>query len=114
MTGPAWGDGPVSMVRGLEVDLPEGPDGTARWTELETTGAGEVGIWQIDPGTVHDVEVDEVFVVLSGRATILAEGSTGTVVAPGDVVRLRAGTATTWVVTERLRKVYLTWAADRV
>jgi len=82
VTGPAWGDGPVSVVRGLEVDLPEGPDSTAQWIELETTGAGEVGIWQIDPVTVHDVEVDEVLVVLSGRATILVEGSPRMVVAP--------------------------------
>ena len=87
-----------------------GSEGTTRWTALGGTGAGEVGIWEVDPGTVHDVETDEVFVVLSGRSTIRVEGWSDVEVVPGDVVRLRAGAATTWIVHERLRKVYVSWA----
>ena len=109
MTVDAWGDGPVAFVHGPAVALDEYQDGTTRWVALDHTGPGELGVWEIDPGTAHDVEADEVFVVLSGRATIAVEGSPDVPVGPGDVVRLRAGTATTWVVTERLRKVYLTW-----
>jgi len=32
------------------------------------------GIWQITPGTVSDTEANELFVVVSGRATIAVEG----------------------------------------
>jgi uncharacterized cupin superfamily protein len=115
VTGPAWTDVPVSVIRGPEIDLaedPDDPEGGTRWIELGSIGAGEVGIWQIDPGTVRDVEVDEVFVVLSGRATIRVDGWPDVVVAPGDVVRMQAGAATSWIVTERLRKVYLTRGDD--
>jgi uncharacterized cupin superfamily protein len=99
----------VSVVEGPAAVL-DGSEGPTRWTELGVTGAGEVGIWEIDPGTVHDVEVDEVFVVLTGRCTIRVEGWPEVEVGPGDVVRLRAGAMTTWVVHERLRKVYVSWS----
>lgn len=68
----------------------------------------EVGIWEHSAGTSTDVEVDEVFVVLSGRATITPDGGSPVDVGPGDVVTLAEGTATTWTVHETLRKVYVT------
>ncbi|WP_167143786.1 cupin domain-containing protein [Canibacter zhoujuaniae] len=87
--------------------------------ELGTTGARagattEVGIWELSAGEVTDTEIDEIFVVISGAATIeLLEvpghpAETGRVltVAAGDVVRLVAGTRTKWTVTERIRKIY--------
>ncbi|QNP66886.1 cupin domain-containing protein [Streptomyces genisteinicus] len=64
------------------------------------------GIWQITPGVVTDVEADEVFVVLSGSATIAVEGGPTFDVGPGDLAVLRAGDRTTWTVHETLRKVY--------
>lgn len=64
------------------------------------------GIWQITPGVVTDVESDEVFVVLSGRATIAVEGGATIEVGPGDVCLLAEGAKTTWIVHETLRKVY--------
>jgi hypothetical protein len=64
---------------------------TADLEPLATLGTAEVGLWGMEPGTDHDTEVDEVFVVL----------------APGVAVRLHAGERTTWVVTETLRKVYV-------
>ncbi len=70
----------------------------------------EVGIWEHSVGTSTDVEVDEVFVVISGRAVIAAEGMAPIEVGPGDVVTLAEGTATTWTVLETLRKVYVTLA----
>ena len=109
MSTPPWGETPVSVVHAPDAGLADDPDGTTRWVALEETGAGEVGIWEIDPGTATDVESDEVFVVLSGRATVSVGGWPDVTVGPGDVVRLRAGAATTWVVAERLRKVYLSW-----
>ena len=66
----------------------------------------ERGVWEITPGVVADVEADEVFVVLSGRATIeFADGPT-LEVGPGDVAVLPEGAVTRWTVHETLRKVY--------
>ena len=64
------------------------------------------GIWQITPGTVTDTEADELFVVLSGRATIAFGDGTSLDVGPGDVALLSAGAKTTWTIHETLRKVY--------
>ncbi len=108
MTASGWGDGPVSCVHAATTVLDDAGDGT-RWVAVGKAAGGEVGVWEIGPGTATDVEVDEVFVVLSGRATLSVVGWPDVVVGPGDVVRLRAGAATTWAVTERLRKVYLSW-----
>ena len=76
-----------------------------------TTGVAElvdgVGIWEITPGTVRDTEIDEVFVVISGRATVEFEGLPSIELRPGSVVRLSAGMRTTWIVHETLRKVYV-------
>jgi uncharacterized cupin superfamily protein len=69
---------------------------------------GGRGIWEITPGVVTDVESDEIFVVLSGRATIAVEGGATIEVGPGDVGLLAEGARTTWIVHETLRKVYQT------
>ncbi|NTV38914.1 MAG: DUF861 domain-containing protein [Demequinaceae bacterium] len=68
-----------------------------------------VGVWECTPGTSTDVEVDEVFVVLSGRARIdfVAPKLPSIEIGPGDVFRLEAGMKTVWTVTETLRKVYV-------
>jgi len=104
----AWDDAPVAVVHGALAAL-AADDARTRSLALGSTGPGEVGLWEIDSGTAHDVEVDEVFVVLSGRATVSVGGWPDVTLGPGDVVRLRAGAATTWVVEERLRKVYVAW-----
>lgn len=77
--------------------------------ELATLGGVEVGIWEMTPGTATDTETDEVFVVLSGRATIAfaSSGLPDLEVGPGSVVRLAEGMRTTWTVTQTLRKVYV-------
>lgn len=66
----------------------------------------ERGIWEITPGTVTDVEADEVFVVLAGRATIEIQDGPTLEVGPGDVAVLTEGAVTRWTVHETLRKVY--------
>jgi uncharacterized cupin superfamily protein len=68
----------------------------------------EVGIWEHTVGTSTDVEADEVFVVLSGRATIACDQGPTIDIGPGDVVTLTEGIATTWTIHETLRKVYVT------
>jgi uncharacterized cupin superfamily protein len=64
------------------------------------------GIWQMTPGVVTDTEVDELFVVHSGRATIEFADGTVLEVGPGDAAVLSAGAQTRWTVHETLRKVY--------
>ncbi|RZU66569.1 hypothetical protein EV379_2931 [Microterricola gilva] len=79
--------------------------------ELGGFGDAEIGVWEMTVGAMSDVEVDEVFVVIAGRATVELEpgdddGETIELF-PGAVVRLAAGTRTVWTVTETLRKVYI-------
>ncbi len=80
---------------------------------LDERDGREVGVWEMSPGVATDVEVDEVFVVLAGRARVeFRSVPSGEVPAPidiaaGSVVRLSAGMHTTWTVHETLRKVYL-------
>lgn len=74
---------------------------------LATLPGGELGVWEAGPGTETDIEVDEVFVVLAGAATVeVADGPT-LELRPGTVVRLHAGDRTTWTVAETLRKLYV-------
>ncbi|WP_440711590.1 cupin domain-containing protein [Herbiconiux sp. YIM B11900] len=78
--------------------------------ELGRVGEVEFGLWEITPGVSTDVETDEVFVVLSGRATVEytdADGPHTLTLGPGTIGRLGEGLHTTWTVTETLRKVYL-------
>ena len=81
---------------------------TAAVTSLTDVAGTEVGVWEMTPGTVADVEADEVFVALSGRAVLTVDDGEPLDLGPGSVVRLHAGEATTWTVTETLRKVYVT------
>lgn len=64
------------------------------------------GIWRITEGVVTDVEHDEMFVVLEGRATIEVAGGQTIEVGPGDLCVLERGARTTWIVHEALRKVF--------
>jgi uncharacterized cupin superfamily protein len=64
------------------------------------------GVWRCTAGTVTDVEQDELFVVLEGRATIEVEGGATLEVAPGSVAVLARGARTTWTVHEPLLKAY--------
>ncbi len=84
---------------------------TTAAVELGAFGDAEIGIWEMSVGTMSDVETDEVFVVLSGRATVELEpggpDAETIEIAAGSVVRLAGGTRTVWTVTETLRKVYI-------
>jgi uncharacterized protein len=81
---------------------------TAGDVELGAFADGTFGVWEISEGVSTDVEADEVSVILSGRGTV-EDLDTGAVVglAPGTVLRLRAGERTRWTITERVRKVYV-------
>ena len=108
---------PDSAVDATRVELPlnELPaaqvvDGRPRSgaVELGTLGGCAVGVWEITPGVSTDVEADELFVVLSGRAVVeFDDGSAALHLQPGSVARLRGGSRTKWTVSETLRKVYI-------
>lgn len=74
---------------------------------LDQIDGVEFGIWQLTPGTARDIEADEVFLVLTGDATVEFEDGSQIELRPGVIVRLHAGDHTTWVVRETLRKAYL-------
>lgn len=77
--------------------------------ELWTAPGGglSAGVWEHGAGVSRDVEADELFVVISGRATIAFSDGRELSVGPGDVCVLKAGDATTWTVHEPLRKVWV-------
>jgi uncharacterized protein len=81
------------------------PEATDRhlgtWSDGTTTG-----VWRCTPGRFTDVEVDETFVVLEGRASIRCGDDVFTV-GPGDVCVLPAGAVTEWTVHQTLVKVYV-------
>ncbi len=75
---------------------------------LATSPDGRVvrGVWQITPGVVEDVDEDEIFVVISGRATVEVHGGPTLELEPGVVGVLRAGDRAVWRIHETLRKVF--------
>ncbi|MCU1526520.1 MAG: hypothetical protein JWP75_283 [Frondihabitans sp.] len=93
------------------VDAAEVASGAPRagFTEVfEGPGGTSVGVWEMTVGASRDVEEDEVFIVLSGSATIEIDGEQPVEIGPGSLVRLTAGSRTTWTVHATLRKVYVT------
>ena len=103
-----------TAAAGLTLPLAEVPAaqiiaGTPRTgaMKLGDFGGVSVGVWEMTPGTMRDIEIDEVFVVLLGEGSIAFEDGTITALEPGDVVELHAGQRTVWTITKTLRKVYL-------
>lgn len=108
MNGVVHGRGaivPLEPVAEEKVDY-----GTPRRGDLELGKIGDcvAGIWELRDGAMLDTEFDEVFVVISGGATIkLLDEGRSVDVKTGDVMRLTAGTRTRWIVKDHIRKVYL-------
>lgn len=69
-------------------------------------GRIERGIWEHTTGVSRDIESEELFVVVSGRATVEIDGGPALEIASGDVAVLPGGARTVWHVHETLRKVY--------
>jgi hypothetical protein len=77
--------------------------------DSSSDGRIERGIWQHTPGVSMDVEADELFVVIAGRASVAVEGGPDVLeLAPGVAGIFRAGERTVWTVHETLRKIYQT------
>ena len=82
---------------------------TTGFTPVTIFGELEVGVWEMTVGAMQDVETDEIFVVIAGRATVTFEADDRVMnLSVGSVVRLVAGEHTVWTVTETIRKVYIT------
>jgi uncharacterized cupin superfamily protein len=79
-------------------------------TEVDTIAELAVGVWEHSVGTSTATEIDEVFVVISGRGRITDEEGNVIELAPGVVGVLSAGARTTWEITEPIRKVWITLA----
>jgi uncharacterized cupin superfamily protein len=91
----------------IEPRLVDGGAPSAGATPLAELGGVEVGVWEMTTGTARDTEIDEVFVVITGRASVSVAGGPTFDIGAGDIVRLRAGDETSWTVHEPLRKVYV-------
>lgn len=97
----------------LELPTPAGRevlegDPTARYSTVTELGNGvEAGVWEMTAGCVRDVESDEIFVVLSGDATLRFDDGETFDLRPGVLVKLRAGDHTEWRVRDTLRKLYV-------
>lgn len=87
-------------------DIVDGEPGMSS-AELARLNGSDIGIWQLTEGQVTDTEVDEVFIVLSGRGQVTFEDGTVLDLQSGTAVRLFAGERTTWTITETLRKIYV-------
>ena len=86
---------------------PDGPLNTGV-VVLAETAIVDVGVWEHPRGTSTDVEQDEVFVVLQGRGCVVLPDGSELALHPGVVGVLVAGTPTTWIIDEPLRKVWIT------
>jgi len=82
---------------------------TTGYRELGVWQGVEVGIWEMTPGSMRDTEVEEMFVVVAGEATLtrLIGGTEVSVeLSPGVVCHLEAGEENRWDVRVSLRKIY--------
>ena len=86
----------------IEAGLPE-----VRHLPVIDDGDLAVGVWQHSVGVSNDVEADEMFVVIRGRATIEFDNGDTLEIGPGDLVAYPPGTRTRWTIHETLRKVYV-------
>lgn len=101
---------PGSVVHAADVALEHAPVPPEQTIEGAPTVGGvalgkaagaEIGVWECAAGTSTDIEVEEVSVVISGRARIdFASPALPSIeIGPGDVIRLEAGMKTVWAVT---------------
>jgi uncharacterized cupin superfamily protein len=75
--------------------------------ELASLGGAKFGVWQIGRGRKQSVANDEVFIVLSGSATLRFAGAESFPISAGSVVRTSRGDVYEWDVHEPVRKFYL-------
>jgi uncharacterized protein len=94
----------------FEADQLVAGEPTSGWLPLAGIDGIEVGIWEMTPGTITDIEADEVLCVLAGEALIefLEPSAESIELRPGSLVRLQVGWRTRWTVTQTVRKIAVT------
>lgn len=76
--------------------------------EFDPVAGANVGIWEMPPGVAKFDDEEELFVVISGAATLTFLKTAEKVeIGPGSIVRLYDGQETLWEVRETIRKVYV-------
>lgn len=75
---------------------------------VDAVGHLEVGVWEHSIGVSTATEIDEVFVVISGRGRVSDDQGSVIELSAGVVGVLQAGARTTWEIYEPLRKVWVT------
>ncbi|MCG2624827.1 cupin domain-containing protein [Arthrobacter sp. I2-34] len=87
---------------------------TTGLNSLGRFGGLGLGVWEMSAGGMHDIEAEELFLVVSGNATVVIHhdapgGAASRIIelAAGSLMHLTAGMRTTWTVHEPLRKVHL-------
>jgi len=107
---------PGVLITAAHVPVPLTPvpaaqvvEGTPATGSIDLDEDMGIGVWEMTPGAMTDVEIDEVFVVVAGAATVefVDPELPAIELSPGAIVRLEAGMRTVWRVREALRKVYL-------
>ena len=70
----------------------------------------DVGVWVMTPGSMTDVETDEICIIIAGAGVVRRTINGARVeqeLRPGAVFQLLDEEETLWVVTETVRKIYL-------
>ena len=73
-------------------------------------GVESAGLWSCTRGVFTDVEVEESFLVIAGRATVRYDDGREFELVPGSVHSFAAGERTTWIVEETILKAF--WVAE--
>ena len=82
---------------------------TSALTLAESDEGAESGLWRCTPGVVTDTEVEESFLVITGRGRIDFEDGTSVELSPGVTHRFEGGEKTRWTVEETILKAF--WIA---
>ena len=83
---------------------------TSGWVPLTGLDGIEIGVWEMTPGVITDVEADEVFYVVAGQARVefVDPPAIPIDLRAGTLVRLHEGWRTRWTVTQTIRKIAVT------
>ncbi len=84
---------------------------TTGFQTLSVQGGYEIGVWEMAPGSMRDVEVAEVSLILGGMGTVTHGDGRVEVLEPGLELVLDDGEETVWVIESTVRKIYCIAAA---
>ncbi|MFM6981642.1 MAG: cupin domain-containing protein [Microbacteriaceae bacterium] len=90
----------------VEAGLALAGNPTTGFQTLSVQSGYEIGVWEMAPGSMRDVEVAEVSLILDGCGTVTHGDGRVDVLEPGNTVILAEGEETVWVVESTVRKIY--------